>query len=143
MDIKWSPPGLGQNSGPSGSGSMSYLQKMYFWKYPFKLGTLCVFYSSSTIKKHILGAYTVAPTLLRNIRLRFKELVSDKHPSLLYLAKVINSLIKTYNPWQQENKVLRSQLELGQVRQEIDQKIREKEEDFANTRLALDLLSIP
>ncbi len=38
--------------------------------------------------------------------------------------------------------MLRSQLELGQVRQEIDQKIREKEEDFANTRLALDLLSI-
>jgi hypothetical protein len=37
--------------------------------------------------------------------------------------------------------VLRSQLELGQVRQEIDQKIREKEEDFANTRLALNLLS--
>ena len=35
---------------------------------------------------------------------------------------------------QQENKVLRSQLELGQVRQEIDRKIREKEEDFANTR---------
>ncbi len=37
--------------------------------------------------------------------------------------------------------MLRSQLELGQVRQEIDQKIREKEEDFANTRLALNLLS--
>merc|ERR1712083_164055 len=35
---------------------------------------------------------------------------------------------------QEENKVLRSQLELGQVRQEIDRKIHEKEEEFDNTR---------
>ncbi len=35
---------------------------------------------------------------------------------------------------QEENKVLRSQLELGQVRQEIDRKIQEKEEEFGNTR---------
>ena len=35
---------------------------------------------------------------------------------------------------QEENKVLRSQLELGQVRQEIDKKIKEKEEEFDNTR---------
>merc|ERR1712179_672335 len=35
---------------------------------------------------------------------------------------------------QEENKVLRSQLELGQVRQEIDRKIAEKEEEFNNTR---------
>merc|ERR1711863_80582 len=35
---------------------------------------------------------------------------------------------------QEENKVLRSQLELGQVRQEIDRKIHEKEEEFENTR---------
>eukprot|EP00095_Tigriopus_kingsejongensis_P006753 maker-scaffold544_size141056-snap-gene-0.37 protein:Tk06753 transcript:maker-scaffold544_size141056-snap-gene-0.37-mRNA-1 annotation:"myosin heavy muscle isoform x29" len=35
---------------------------------------------------------------------------------------------------QEENKVLRSQLELGQVRQEIDRKIQEKEEEFDNTR---------
>merc|ERR1711992_147077 len=35
---------------------------------------------------------------------------------------------------QEENKVLRSQLELGQVRQEIDRKIQEKEEEFENTR---------
>merc|ERR1711899_553775 len=35
---------------------------------------------------------------------------------------------------QEENKVLRSQLELGQVRQEIDRKIQEKEEEFNNTR---------
>merc|ERR1719472_212117 len=34
----------------------------------------------------------------------------------------------------EENKVLRSQLELGQVRQEIDRKIAEKEEEFNNTR---------
>ena len=34
-------------------------------------------------------------------------------------------------------KVLRAQLELGQVRQEIDRKIQEKEEEFDNTRLAL------
>jgi len=35
---------------------------------------------------------------------------------------------------QEENKVLRGQLELGQVRQEIDRKIHEKEEEFDNTR---------
>merc|ERR1712223_1367634 len=35
---------------------------------------------------------------------------------------------------QEENKVLRAQLELGQVRQEIDRKIHEKEEEFDNTR---------
>merc|ERR1719495_286114 len=35
---------------------------------------------------------------------------------------------------QEENKVLRAQLELGQVRQEIDRKIREKEEKLDNTR---------
>ena len=34
----------------------------------------------------------------------------------------------------EENKVLRAQLELGQVRQEIDRKIAEKEEEFNNTR---------
>jgi myosin heavy chain 6/7 len=35
---------------------------------------------------------------------------------------------------QEENKVLRSQLELGQVRQEIDRRIQEKEEEFDITR---------
>merc|ERR1711953_1182848 len=35
---------------------------------------------------------------------------------------------------QEENKVLRAQLELGQVRQELDRKIQEKEEEFNNTR---------
>merc|ERR1712218_100014 len=35
---------------------------------------------------------------------------------------------------QEENKVLRAQLELGQVRQEIDRKIHKKEEEFDNTR---------
>ena len=35
---------------------------------------------------------------------------------------------------QEENKVLRAQMELGQIRQEIDRKICEKEEDFDNTR---------
>merc|ERR1711892_1101776 len=34
----------------------------------------------------------------------------------------------------EENKVLRAQLELGQVKQEIDRKIAEKEEEFDNTR---------
>merc|ERR1711953_1086036 len=33
-----------------------------------------------------------------------------------------------------ENKVLRAQLELGQVRQEIDRKMAEREEEFNNTR---------
>merc|ERR1711894_438847 len=35
---------------------------------------------------------------------------------------------------QEENKVLRAQLELGQTRQEIDRKIQEKIEEFDNTR---------
>merc|ERR1711937_638813 len=35
---------------------------------------------------------------------------------------------------QEENKVLRSQLELGQVRQEIDRRVAEKEEEFDNAR---------
>merc|ERR1719328_317346 len=35
---------------------------------------------------------------------------------------------------QEENKVLRAQLELGQVKQEIDRRIAEKEEEFDNTR---------
>merc|ERR1712115_408145 len=34
----------------------------------------------------------------------------------------------------EENKVLRAQLELGQVKQDIDRKIAEKEEEFGNTR---------
>ena len=36
---------------------------------------------------------------------------------------------------QEENKVLRSQLELGQIKQEIDRRIQEKVEEFENTRL--------
>merc|ERR1711910_199459 len=35
---------------------------------------------------------------------------------------------------QEENKVLRASLELGQVRQEIDRRIAEKEEEFENSR---------
>merc|ERR1711988_404098 len=35
---------------------------------------------------------------------------------------------------QEENKVLRSQLELGQIKQEIDRRIQEKVEEFENTR---------
>merc|ERR1719339_814890 len=35
---------------------------------------------------------------------------------------------------QEENKVLRGQLELSQLRQEIDRRIAEKEEEFDNTR---------
>merc|ERR1719433_1406548 len=35
---------------------------------------------------------------------------------------------------QEENKVLRASLELGQVRQEIDRRLAEKEEEFASTR---------
>merc|ERR1712202_120647 len=35
---------------------------------------------------------------------------------------------------QEENKVLRAQLELAQVRQEIDRRVAEKEEEFNNTR---------
>merc|ERR1712121_605519 len=35
---------------------------------------------------------------------------------------------------QEENKVLRAQLELSQVRQEIDRRVAEKEEEFNNTR---------
>merc|ERR1711962_48615 len=36
---------------------------------------------------------------------------------------------------QEENKVLRASLELGQVRQEIDRRIAEKEEEFENSRM--------
>ena len=39
----------------------------------------------------------------------------------------------------EENKVLRAQLELGQVKQEIDRKIAEKEEEFNNTRLVINI----
>ena len=35
---------------------------------------------------------------------------------------------------QEENKVLRCQLELSQIRQEIDRRLQEKEEEFENTR---------
>ena len=35
---------------------------------------------------------------------------------------------------QEENRSLRIQLELGQVRQEIEGRIKEKEEEFENTR---------
>ena len=35
---------------------------------------------------------------------------------------------------QEENKVIRAQMELGQIRQEIERKISEKEEEFDNTR---------
>merc|ERR1711981_481276 len=35
---------------------------------------------------------------------------------------------------QEENKVLRAQLELGQVKQDIDRRVAEKEEEFNNTR---------
>merc|ERR1711890_225245 len=35
---------------------------------------------------------------------------------------------------EEENKVLRAQLELGQVKQEIDRRVAEKEEEFNNTR---------
>ena len=35
---------------------------------------------------------------------------------------------------QEENKVLRAQMELEQLRHEIDRKINEKEEEFDNTR---------
>merc|ERR1719268_513910 len=35
---------------------------------------------------------------------------------------------------QEQNKVLRAQLELGQVKQEIDRRVAEKEEEFNNTR---------
>ena len=35
---------------------------------------------------------------------------------------------------QEENRALRIQLELGQVRQEIEGRIKEKEEEFENTR---------
>ena len=37
---------------------------------------------------------------------------------------------------QEENKVLRGQLELAQLKKEIDQRIQEKEEEFKNTRWA-------
>merc|ERR1712058_175824 len=48
---------------------------------------------------------------------------------------------------QEENKVLRAQLELAQVRQEIDRRVAEKEEEFNNTRKnhqrAMESLELP
>merc|ERR1719167_230238 len=48
---------------------------------------------------------------------------------------------------QEENKVLRAQLELGQVKQEIDRRVAEKEEEFNNTRKnharAMEFLELP
>ena len=35
---------------------------------------------------------------------------------------------------QEENKVLRGQLELAQLKKEIDKRIQEREEEFKNTR---------
>ena len=35
---------------------------------------------------------------------------------------------------QEENKVLRAQLELSQIRQDVDKRIQEKEVEFENTR---------
>ena len=37
-------------------------------------------------------------------------------------------------PFSKENRVLRAQLELAQVRQDIDRKVAEKEDEFNNTR---------
>ena len=39
----------------------------------------------------------------------------------------------------EENKVLRAQLELGQVKQDVDRKIAEKEEEFNNTRQVINI----
>ena len=44
---------------------------------------------------------------------------------------------------QEENKVLRAALELSQVRQEIDRRVAEKEEEFASTRYKLNPNSLP
>merc|ERR1712027_170320 len=50
-------------------------------------------------------------------------------------GRSIHELDKQRRPLEaEENKVLRAQLELGQVKQEIDRKIAEKEEEFENTR---------
>ena len=35
---------------------------------------------------------------------------------------------------QEENKVMRAQLQLSQIRQKIDRRLQEKEEEFENTR---------
>merc|ERR1712096_29133 len=49
-------------------------------------------------------------------------------------GRSIHELDKQRRRLEEENKELRAQLELGQVRQEIDRKIQEKEEEFDNTR---------
>ena len=41
---------------------------------------------------------------------------------------------------QEENKVVRAQLELSQIRQEIDRRIQEKEEEFENTRFVNEIV---
>merc|ERR1712158_41981 len=49
-------------------------------------------------------------------------------------GRSIHDLDKQRRRLEQEKKVLRAQLELGQVKQEIDRRVAEKEEEFNNTR---------
>merc|ERR1711971_148282 len=49
-------------------------------------------------------------------------------------GRSIHDLDKQRRNLEQENKVLRAALELSQVRQEIDRRVAEKEEEFASTR---------
>ena len=55
---------------------------------------------------------------------------------VIYIIRLLDNSItlKTCNNKNTIFKVLRTQLELGQVTQEIDRKIAEKEEEFDNTR---------
>merc|ERR1719500_2221617 len=49
-------------------------------------------------------------------------------------GRSIHDLDKQRRRLEQEKEVLRAQLELGQVKQEIDRRVAEKEEEFNNTR---------
>ena len=62
---------------------------------------------------------------------------AESKDDLLAAFKPFNRIMRIFRiaiQDQEENKVLRAQLELGQVRQEIDRRIQEKEEEFDNTR---------
>merc|ERR1711863_231707 len=64
-----------------------------------------------------------------NERFRLKSALDESKEQLQSALEEAEGSLES-----EENKVLRAQLELGQVRQEIDSKIAEKEEEFNNTR---------
>ncbi|XP_053645278.1 myosin heavy chain, muscle isoform X2 [Cherax quadricarinatus] len=78
--------------------------------------------------KDLLDQVTEGGRSYHELEKTFKRLEVDKEELQAALEEAEAALE------QEENKVLRGQLELSQVRQEIDRRIQEKEEEFDNTR---------